>query len=174
MVVAAMTIHIAIMSHKSLLDKILAGEKTIESRFSRVKSAPFGQIAAGDDVYFKLSGGPVLGRARVARVEEYDNLTPHQIEDLAKKYRQELALSEDFLARKMESKFASLLFLEDVTTSEPWTYKQGGRSGWIVLGPADARDLAPHFATIPLVSVNKQEDSLESPGPINNMRMAGL
>lgn len=152
-----MTSHIAIMSHKSLLDKILAGQKTIESRFSRVKSAPFGQIAAGDQVYFKLSGGPVLGYARVARVEEYDNLTPHQIEDLARKYRQELALSEDFLARKMESKFASLLFLIDVAPSEPWTYKQDGRSGWIVLGPADARELTSSLATMPLASINKQE-----------------
>ncbi len=169
-----MTNHIAIMSHKSLLDKILAGEKTIESRFSRVKSAPFGQIAAGDQVYFKLSGGPVLGHARVARVEEYDNLTPPRIVDLAKKYRQELALSEDFLARKMESKFASLLFLEEAATSEPWTYKQGGRSGWIVLGHADARDLAHHFGTIPFTPNNKSEDSGESPGAGNNLRLTGM
>lgn len=154
MSVGAMTSHIAIMSHKSLLDKIFAGEKTIESRFSRVKSAPFGQIAAGDQVYFKLSGGPVLGSASVARVEEYDNLTPPLLLSLTTKYRQGLALSEDFLARKLESKFASLLFLENVATGQPWNYKQEGRSGWIVLGNAAARELARHFASLPLSSPN--------------------
>src|SRR5437764_10549230 len=103
-----MTSHMAILTHKSVVDKILSGEKTIESRFSRVKSVPFGQIIAGDLVYFKLSGGPVMGYARISRVEEFDNLTPRLIDDLAKRYREELALSEDFLARKMETKFASL------------------------------------------------------------------
>src|ERR1700694_3972429 len=103
--------HIAILSHKSVLDKIISGEKTIESRFSRVKSLPYGHIAAGDKVYFKLSGGPILGSATIHAVEEYDNLTPSHIEKLAKNYERELAISVDFLARKLESKFASLLFL---------------------------------------------------------------
>ncbi len=134
-----MTEHIAILSHKSVLDKILVGEKTIESRFSRVKSLPFGQLAPEDIVYFKLSGGSVLGRARIRAVEEYDNLTPARIEGLARQYEQELALSVDFLARKLESKFASLIFLADVEHCEPWNYKQEGRSGWIVLAPGEIK-----------------------------------
>ncbi len=129
--------HIAILSHKSVLDKILNGEKTIESRFSRVKSLPFGHISAGDTVYFKLSGGAILGKARINAVEEYDNLTPAHIETLAKNYERELAISVDFLARKLESKFASLLFLENVQPCEPWHYKQEGRSGWIILEPGE-------------------------------------
>ena len=170
-----MTSHIAILSHKSVLDKILSGEKTIESRFSRVKSVPFGQTAAGDIVYFKLSGGPVLGQARIGKVEEYDNLTPRQIEDLAKRYRQELALSEDFLARKMESKFASLLFLEGVEASEPWTYKQGGRSGWIVLSSYEAADLPKFLAKTPVkTSTNAQPDPPTEPTSITNFQAVGM
>ena len=128
-----MTEHIAILSHKSVLDKILSGEKTVESRFSRVKGVPFGQVSAGDTIYFKLSGGPVLGRARVASVEEHENLNPRRIEELARQYARELAISVDFLARKLESKFATLIFLEEVGPCDPWTYKQEGRSGWIIL-----------------------------------------
>lgn len=153
-----MTSHIAILSHKSVLDKILSGEKTIESRFSRVKSVPFGQIAAGDLVYFKLSGGPVLGRATIGRVEEFDNLTPRQIDELAKHYRTELALSEDFLARKMESKYASLLFLEGVEATTPWNYKQDGRSGWIVLSPAEAQELSKPAAPVRTSAEGEIED----------------
>jgi ASC-1-like (ASCH) protein len=134
----AMTEHIAIMSHRTVLDKILSGQKTIESRFSRVKTVPFGQLNAGDVIYFKVSGGPILGKARVKAVEEYDNLTPQVIEQLADKYQKQLALSEDYLARKLESKFASLIFLEDIETCEPWNYKQGGRSGWIISAPGES------------------------------------
>jgi hypothetical protein len=133
-----MTEHIAILSHKSVLDKILSGEKTIESRFSRVKGVPFGQISAGDTVYFKLSGGPVLGKAKVAAVEEHENLNPRRIEELARQYARELAISVDFLARKLESKFATLIFLVEVGPCDPWSYKQEGRSGWIILPENEA------------------------------------
>jgi ASC-1-like (ASCH) protein len=136
--------HIAILSHKTVLDKILNGQKTVESRFSRLKSLPYGQINEGDRVYFKLSGGAILGQALVSRVEEYDNLTPTRINELAKKYEKELALSEDFLVRKLESKFATLIFLEKVEECEPWNYKQDGRSGWIILpdGVVPVKELA--------------------------------
>jgi len=125
--------HIAILSHKTLLDKILAGQKTVESRFSRLKSLPFGQVASGDLIYFKVSGGPVLGKAQVAQVKEYDDLTPARVNELARRYEKELAISVDFLARKLESKYATLIFLEQVESCEPWMYKQEGRAGWILL-----------------------------------------
>jgi hypothetical protein len=170
-----MTNHIAILSHKSVLDKILSGEKTIESRFSRVKSVPFGQISAGDVVYFKLSGGPVLGRARIARVEEYDNLTPRLIEELANRYQQELALSVDFLARKMESKFASLLFLEGVEHCEPWNYKQEGRSGWIVLSHSEIKGQPKTFATASRsAGHNSTPDTTEVQATMTDYRAVGF
>lgn len=130
-----MTEHIAIMSHRTILDKILSGHKTIESRFSRVKTVPFGQVFAGDTVHFKLSGSYILGRAKVAQVEEYANLTPLGVDMLARRYMQQLALSEDFVVRKLESKFATLIFLTEIAACEPWSYKQEGRSGWIVGTP---------------------------------------
>ena len=169
-----MTSHIAILSHKSVLDKILSGQKTIESRFSRVKSVPFGQIAVGDLVYFKLSGGSVMGYARIARVEEYDNLTPRQIDDLAKLYRQELALSEDFLARKMESKFASLLFLERVVATEAWNYKQEGRSGWIVLSHNEAQYIPKPYAVATIPAINALPETAEVRSQISDFRTVGF
>ncbi|MDB5083011.1 MAG: hypothetical protein JWP00_4935 [Chloroflexi bacterium] len=169
-----MTNHIAILSHKSVLDKILSGDKTIESRFSRVKSVPFGQIFAGDLVYFKLSGGPVLGRARISRVEEYDNLSPRQIEELAQRYQLQLALSVDFLARKMESKFASLLFLEEVEPCEPWNYKQEGRSGWIVLSGNAVIEQPKVYATTSASSVNIMNEPAEAQAAMSDFRSVGF
>ncbi|KKQ35404.1 MAG: hypothetical protein US51_C0006G0001, partial [Microgenomates group bacterium GW2011_GWA2_37_6] len=42
-------------------EKILTGKKTIESRFSKNKIAPYGVVSAGDLVYMKLSGGAIIG-----------------------------------------------------------------------------------------------------------------
>ncbi|HEX2915890.1 MAG TPA: ASCH domain-containing protein [Chloroflexia bacterium] len=146
--------HIAILSHKSVLEKILSGEKTIESRFSRVKSLPYGQVSPGDIVYFKLSGGPVLGFARVANVEEYEDLTPARVEALGKRYGHELALSQDFLTRKLESKYVSFIFLEDVQPCSPWNYKQEGRSGWIILPPEEKTPASEEAASVATSSQN--------------------
>lgn len=51
-----------------LIPKILAGEKTVESRWYQTRRGPWDGIAAGDAVFFKDSGKPVTARARVARV----------------------------------------------------------------------------------------------------------
>lgn len=58
--------------HVAIIDahagrELLAGRKRVESRFSRQRRAPYGQVARGDQVVFKLVGGPLIGQARVAR-----------------------------------------------------------------------------------------------------------
>ncbi len=64
--------HIAIMrSSWNLIPKILEGEKTVESRWYKIRACPWGRIFPGDTLYFKDSGKPVTVKARVTRVEEY-------------------------------------------------------------------------------------------------------
>ena len=61
--------HIAIMKKSwKLTEKILTGEKKIESRWYKAKYAPWGRIKAGEVVYFKDSGEPVTIKTEVARV----------------------------------------------------------------------------------------------------------
>lgn len=55
-----------------LIPKILAGEKTVESRWYLARRAPWDGIAAGDAVFFKDSGRPVTARARVAKVLQFE------------------------------------------------------------------------------------------------------
>ncbi len=54
-------------------EKILSGEKKIESRFASRRIPPFGAISAGDLVYIKPSGGDIIGQFRVKRVIFLDN-----------------------------------------------------------------------------------------------------
>ena len=67
--------HIAIMKKEwKLTQKILSGEKKIESRWYSNRSAPWGKIKAGETVYFKDSGEPVSIKAEVVKVLEFSDL----------------------------------------------------------------------------------------------------
>lgn len=79
--------HIAIMNSKiASIDDILSGKKTIESRWSKNKSAPWGKVHAGDTVYFKNSGGLVIVRATVSKVLQFDNLSPDRVREILEKW----------------------------------------------------------------------------------------
>ncbi|MCT4552840.1 MAG: hypothetical protein N4A44_04180 [Alphaproteobacteria bacterium] len=61
--------HIAIMNKKwKLIDKILSGEKSIESRWYVNKISPWGKIKSGEVIYFKDAGDFVTAVAEVENV----------------------------------------------------------------------------------------------------------
>ena len=67
--------HVAIVRKSwKLTDKILSGQKTIESRWYASRRAPWNRIRAGETVYFKNSGEPVTIKADVEKVLQFDNL----------------------------------------------------------------------------------------------------
>ena len=69
--------HVAIMKKQwGLTEKVLTGEKTVESRWYKTKHTPWDKIKAGDSLYFKDSGEPVIVKAKVAKVLQFANLGP--------------------------------------------------------------------------------------------------
>ena len=117
-------------------DLILAGKKTIESRFSRRKSPPFGVISSGDLVYIKPTGKEIIGEFRVQKVLFFDGLENSDLEDFKKRYGKELAVDdEDYWKGKIDSKYLSLIFIGDSArfiTSHIKIPKKDQR-GWVVL-----------------------------------------
>lgn len=69
-----------------LTQKILTGEKTIETRWYRNKLCPWNKIKKGEIIYFKDSGEPVTVKAIVKRVEQYSDLNDVKIKSILKKY----------------------------------------------------------------------------------------
>ena len=61
--------HLAILA-PGWIEPILDGTKTIESRFTKVRCAPYGKVHAGDLVYMKESGGPVKGNETQPFIEQ--------------------------------------------------------------------------------------------------------
>ena len=70
---------------------ILAGRKTIESRWYVHKVAPWDKIFAGDTVYFKESGCPITAKAHVSKVLQFDALDASKVRAIISDYGKQIA-----------------------------------------------------------------------------------
>lgn len=133
--------HIAIMRKSwGLTQKIANGQKTIESRWYLNRSAPWGKINAGDIVYFKDSGEPVTLRATVAKVLQFDNLTPTKVRELLDEYGTQDGLASKDIPHYYElfknKRYCLLVFLKNVQHIEPFHIDKSGygaMAAWITV-----------------------------------------
>ena len=108
--------HLAIFTHP-WLDLILEGKKTIDSRLSKVRCAPYDKISAGDVVYMKESSGPVKGQFIASKVDTYEDLTPEILRNINTQYHQEIFVDLGFQGLKdkwSDSKYATLIYISNV------------------------------------------------------------
>ena len=110
--------HLVILK-KPYLDAILAGQKTIESRLTKTKRAPFGRIFAGDKLFFKVSSGAVCAIGRVGKVLQFDNLTPERIHGIKQQYNGDILAAEQYWAEREGCKYCVLVWLECIKAIEP-------------------------------------------------------
>lgn len=131
-----MKTHVAIMKKSwGLLPKILTGEKTIESRWYLNKSRPWGNISAGETVYFKNSGEAVTVKAKVHKVLEFKNLTPKKVKEILEKYK-----IGDFYENFKNKKYCILVFLKNPKKVKPFNINKSGfgaMSAWITIDNID-------------------------------------
>ena len=109
--------HVAIMSGDwELTEKILSGEKTIESRWYKNKYAPWDRIKAGDTVYFK-EGKFVSVKASVKKVLQFSDLNQDKVKELLEKYHKEDGIKkeeiESYYNLFKDKKYCMLIFLEN-------------------------------------------------------------
>ena len=112
---------------------ILSGEKTIESRFTKVKCLPFGRVARGDTLLLKQAAGPVRGEATVENVLYFENLSPREVTEVFVSHPGILA-GKDFVEEKKGSRYATLIFLKDVKSVKPYSVEKKDRRPWVILG----------------------------------------
>ncbi len=124
--------HIAIL-RQPFFDMVLNGEKTIESRWSMNKIAPYKKVNIGDEILLKLTGQPVTATAKVQDVKYYQ-LTPDIVEDIRIKYGKQIGTDkfEDWQDTK-QKKFCTLIWLKDVKKITPLVVPRSNGAGWIVL-----------------------------------------
>ena len=132
-----MNYHLAILT-PGWIDLILDGSKTIESRFTKVRCAPFGKVHEGDVVYLKESGGHVKGMFTVAKVETHENLDRSGIQAIYERCGLDIfyqSFTQFFPPEKwLAAKHATLIYISDpIAFDTPFPYRQKGRSAWLVL-----------------------------------------
>ena len=128
--------HIAILKKSwKLIDKILSGEKKIESRWYKNKSAPWNKIKAGEVVYFKESGSPVTIKTEVEKVLQFSNLTPNKVKELLNKYGENIGIkANDFYEQLKDKNYCLLIFLKNPEKIKPFQINKTGfglMSAWI-------------------------------------------
>lgn len=123
--------HIVILK-KKYYDKILSGEKTIESRWSYNKCLPYLKVNVGDELLIKECGKDVEVIATVCKVEFYE-LNPQLVDTLRIKYGKEIGSDkiEDWLGT-MNKKYCSLVWFNDVKKVSPFKVKKSNGAGWMI------------------------------------------
>lgn len=128
----APSLHLAIFV-EPYLTYILEGKKTIESRFSSRRTAPFRRVAPGDVLMLKASGGPVTGLCRVRKVWFYE-LDPSSWEEIRSRFAKPLCVSGSaFWAERESAGYATLMQVSDIRSIPPLDIPKRDRRGWVVL-----------------------------------------
>lgn len=131
--------HLAIFS-KPAIDQIFSGQKTVETRFSQKKIAPFGQIGIGDIVYIKPPGADILGQFMVKKVVFFEGIGDEEWSLIKTRWGKLLSLGskeedEKYFKNHSLAKFGSLIFIANVEQfiTAPIRYKKKDLRGWVVL-----------------------------------------
>ena len=124
--------HLVILQ-KPYLDAILAGQKRIESRFTKTKRYAFGRVLPGDKLFLKESSGPVCATAMIKAVKSFENLTSKQIIEIKKQYNHYITGSDGYWRSKSDCRFGFLVWLEDVKSIKPVRINKKDWRAWVVL-----------------------------------------
>jgi hypothetical protein len=125
-------LHLAVLT-EPFCSLLLDGAKTIESRFSRVRCAPYGTLAMGDIVVVKKTGGPVTGAFQAGTVRSY-HLTPACVAQLRDQYSEQICAGDNqFWADRADCAYATLVDVTHVRFLPAQAFPKKDRRGWVQL-----------------------------------------
>lgn len=135
------TTHLMIV-HPRYIAPLLSGTKSLESRLGQDRRAPFGKVSPGDIVYIKPTGQRVVAKAIVARVDEFENLTPDDIVHLRETYDDRIMGGDQYWESKSHSKFATLIGFQKINmlrddSTVPAELLVANRNAWRIATGSD-------------------------------------
>lgn len=133
--------HLAIMKKSwNLTDKILSGQKIIESRWYKNKYTPWDKIKIGEVIYFKNSGEPVTIRSSVKNILQFSDLNHNKVNEILKKYGKDDGIEKEnikkFYDLFKDKKYCMLIFLKNPKKIKPFNINKKGfgtMSAWITV-----------------------------------------
>lgn len=131
--------HLAI-TDRAVVEAILSGRKSVETRFSKHKIVPFGVVGVGDLVYLKPPGEEIAGQFRVKKVYSFDGLTTDDVEKVFRDFKNEISTGDEdfdvsYLNQKRDSLFGTVIFIGDSERfiTSPIKVTKSDRRGWVVI-----------------------------------------
>jgi hypothetical protein len=125
------SIHLAIFV-EPFLQFLLDGKKTIESRFSINRCAPFDKVSKGDLLLIKKSGGPIVAICTV-KDRWYYRLNPNSWNEI-RQYQEALCATDPgFWEERQDASFATLIQIANITKIFPIDFEKKDRRGWVVI-----------------------------------------
>jgi hypothetical protein len=129
-------IHVAIFV-EPYLTFLLDGTKTVESRFSVNRCAPFQQAEEGDVILVKESGGGIVAICEIAAKWYYD-LDQAAWAVIRQRFSAQLAIKDSrFWDTKKDACYASLFKVKNITSIDPLFFEKRDRRGWLILSYAN-------------------------------------
>ena len=125
----APSIHVAVMS-EPFLSYVFNGKKTVESRFSINKIAPYGKAQTGDVVFMKA--GPIIGCFTISWVKTFD-LQEYPINEIAKEFGAQICGDEAFWRDKSTKHYATLMGITNIQRLTPVRITKFDRRAWMTL-----------------------------------------
>lgn len=131
-------VHLAVMV-EPYLRLILEGKKTIESRFSTRKFAPYDRASKGDVVLLKKSSGAITGICQITESWFFETVPDlasnlETLESIKRDF--ELGICPqglDFWEERSSDRYVSLMRVANVKALDPIEFIKRDRRGWVVL-----------------------------------------
>ncbi len=125
-----MSLHLAIVN-QPFLKYIMNGEKTIESRFSVNKCAPYKKINKDDVIFLKDSGKPITAYTIVKDVKFFEN-DELNLESIKNQYAHQIcAENESFWLERKDKNYASLIWITRPKLINNVFIEKKDKRGWV-------------------------------------------
>lgn len=124
-------IHLAVFA-KPFLSMVFSGEKTIDSRLSRNRCAPYGEVGYGDIILVKEVAGPICGIVLARRTWCYD-LVSQSIDCIRDRFGAGIRADDSFWASRADALYATLIELDVPAVIAPVPCDKRDRRGWVSL-----------------------------------------
>jgi hypothetical protein len=116
---------------------LLAGRKQIECRMGAGPFCPPWQsVSVGDMLWLKITAGPVVAKARAARVLELACLTRDHLVSLRRQFGRAIAADHAYWNERRRARWAVLIWLDGVRDTRPFRIEKKDGRAWVVLRSA--------------------------------------
>jgi hypothetical protein len=114
------------------LSLVLEGRKTMESRFSRTRCAPFDRVRDGDVILIKRVAGPICGLTLAKRAWFYQ-LAHEPLDRIRDRFGGMICADESFWESRRNASYATVIELAETVAIDAFPCDKRDRRGWVAL-----------------------------------------